>query len=169
MARRWVVPGTCLRVMKSALDKIDEGGRLGSRVIGMDLLRREIRSSRWGWFTLGAVVVSIVGYVVQSIFDYVPAAGIVGFLAFWGLFVAPALIALVTGAVAVVTGRKRGDHTVRCGFVGLGYALLAQTVQSAWDLGAGEIDFTVIATFVVAGVAAVSAVVMLRATRRTSS
>jgi hypothetical protein len=52
--------------------------------------------------------------------------------------------------------------------VGLGYAVLAQTVQSAWDLSAGEIDFTVIATFVVAGLAAVSAVAMLRATRRTS-
>ena len=47
----------------------------------MDLLRRETRSSRWGWITLGAVGVSIVGYVVQSIFDYVPAPGIVGFLA----------------------------------------------------------------------------------------
>jgi hypothetical protein len=135
----------------------------------MDLLRRETRSSRWGWITLGAVGVSIVGYVVQSIFDYVPAPGIVGFLAFWGLFAAPALVALVAGGVAVVTGRKRGDHTVRFGLVGLGYAVLAQTVQSAWDLSAGEIDFTVIATFVVAGLAAVSAVAMLRATRRTSS
>ena len=135
----------------------------------MDLLRREIKSSRWGWITLGAVGVSIVGYVVQSIFDYVPAPGIVGLLAFWGLFMAPALVALVAGGVAVVTGRKRGDHTVRFGFVGLGYAVLAQTVQSAWDLSAGEIDFTVIATFVVAGLAAVSAVAMLRATRGTPS
>ena len=75
----------------------------------------------------------------------------------------------MAGGVAVVTGRKRGDHTVRFGLVGLGYAVLAQTVQSAWDLSAGEIDFTVIATFVVAGLAAVSAVAMLRATRRTSS
>ena len=130
--------------------------------------RREIRSSAWGWLTLGAVGASIVGYVVQSLFDYVPAPGIVGLLSFYVLFLTPAVVALVAGGIAVLTGRKRKDHTARFGFAGLAYAVLAQTVQSTWDVAAGEIDFTVIATYVVVALLAATGVVLLRRAGRTS-
>jgi branched-subunit amino acid transport protein len=127
---------------------------------------RDKNASPWGWIALGAVVASIVGYVVQSIFDYVTAPAIVGQISFYGLFGAPAIVALVAGAVAVVTGWKRHDHTVRFGLVGMVYFVLAQTVQVSWDLAGGETDLTVIATYVVAGLTAVSVVLLRRLARR---
>jgi hypothetical protein len=44
--------------------------------------------------------------------------------------------------------------------------VLAQTVQVSWDLAGGETDLTVIATYVVAGLTAVSVVLLRRLARR---
>jgi hypothetical protein len=127
---------------------------------------RDTNASPWGWIALGAVAASIVGYVVQSIFDYVTAPAIVGQISFYGLFGAPAVVALVAGAVAVVIGWKRHDHTVRFGLVGIVYFVLAQTIQSSWDLARGETDLTVIGTFVVLVLTALSVLLLRRFARR---
>ena len=76
---------------------------------------------------------SAVGYATQTALDYVSKPDIVGQLVFYGLFGGFAIAALVTGIVAVVTGRHRRDHTVRLGLVAIGYVALAQTIQSLWD------------------------------------
>jgi hypothetical protein len=123
-------------------------------------------ASAWGWIALGAVAASIIGYGVQSIFDYVTAPAIVGEISFYGLFGATAIIALVAGTVAVVTGWSRHDHTVRFGLVGIVYSVLAQTIQSSWDLARGETDLTVIATFSVLVLTALSVLLLRRFARR---
>ena len=128
--------------------------------------RGNTQASIWGWIAVGAAGVSIVGYVVQSIFDYVTAPAIVGQLAFYGLYAGPAVAALVAGGIALVTGWRRGDSTVRFGVVGVAYFVLAQTVQSLWDVVRGETDWAAIATFVIAGLMAIAAVVLSRAHRR---
>lgn len=90
-------------------------------------------ASPWGWTALGAVVISAVGYATQTILDYVPDPAIVGALVFFGLFAGFALVALFSGVIAVATGWKRTDHTLRFGLIGIGYVALAQTIQSLWD------------------------------------
>jgi hypothetical protein len=92
-----------------------------------------VKASLWGWTALGATVVSAVGYATQTALDYVSKPDIVGQLVFYGFFGGFAIAALVTGIVAVVTGRHRRDHTVRLGLVAIGYVALAQTIQSLWD------------------------------------
>jgi hypothetical protein len=92
-----------------------------------------IKASAWGRAALGATVVSAVGYATQIALDYVSKPAIVGQLVFFGLFGGFAIAALVTGVVAVVTGRHRRDHTVRLGLVAMGYVALVQTIQSLWD------------------------------------
>ena len=92
-----------------------------------------VKASLWGWTALGATIVSAVGYATQTALDYVSKPDIVGQLVFYGLFGGFAIAALVTGIVAVVTGRHRRDHTVRLGLVAIGYVALAQTIQSLWD------------------------------------
>jgi hypothetical protein len=91
------------------------------------------RASAWGQIAIGATVVSAVGYVVQVILDFVPDPAIVGALIFFGLFGATAIVALISGIGAVVTGRKRNDHTVLLGLIAIAYVVLMQTIQSLWD------------------------------------
>jgi hypothetical protein len=93
----------------------------------------QIKASPWGRAALGATVVSAVGYAVQNALDYVSLPDIVGQLAFFGLFAGSAIAALVTGVVAVVTGRHRRDHTVRLGLIAIAYVPLAQAVLSLRD------------------------------------
>src|SRR5262245_39677790 len=126
----------------------------------------DTNASPWGWIALGAVAASIVGYAVQSVFDYVTAPAIVGQISFYGLFGAPAVVALVAGVVAVVTGWKRHDHTVRFGLVGIVYFVLAQTVQVSWDLASGDTDLTTTVSYGVAALTAVSVVLLSRLARR---
>jgi hypothetical protein len=90
-------------------------------------------TSPWGWMAAGATILSVVGYAVQTVLDHVDEPGLVGEIEFYGVFVGFALVALIAGAVAVITGRKRGDLTMRLGFIAVGYALLAQAIQSLWD------------------------------------
>jgi hypothetical protein len=90
-------------------------------------------ASQWGWIAAGATILSVVGYAVQTVLDHVDEPAPVGEIEFYGLFVGFALVALIAGAVAAVTGRKRGDLTMSLGFIAVGYVLLAQVIQSLWD------------------------------------
>jgi len=90
-------------------------------------------ASRWRWIAGGATIASAVGYAVQARLDYVSKPALVGEIEFYGLFVGFACVALVAGAVAVITGRRRGDLTMRFGFIAVAYVLLAQLIQSLWD------------------------------------
>jgi hypothetical protein len=90
-------------------------------------------TSQWGWIAAGATILSVVGYAVQTVLDHVDEPALIGEIEFYGLFVGFALVALIAGGVAVITGRKRGDLTMRLGFVAVAYVLLAQAIQSLWD------------------------------------
>jgi hypothetical protein len=92
-----------------------------------------LNASRWGWIAAGATVASTIGYIVQTILDYVPAPALVGEIEFYGLFAGFAFVALIAGAVAVITGRRRRDLTMRLGLIAIAYVLLAQLIQSLWD------------------------------------
>jgi len=87
----------------------------------------------WGWVAAGATILSAIGYVVQTIFDHVREPALLAEIEFYGLFLGFALVALVAGAVSVVTGWRRADLTMRLGFIAVAYALLAQLIQSLWD------------------------------------
>jgi hypothetical protein len=87
----------------------------------------------WGWAAAGASILSAIGYAVQTILDHVDEPELVGEVEFYGLFVGFAFVALLAGAVAVITGRTRGDLTMRLGFIAIAYVLLAQLIQSLWD------------------------------------
>ncbi len=91
-------------------------------------------ASPWARIAIGATIVSAIGYAVQTILDYVSEPAIVGELEFYGVFVGFALVALVTGAVALFTGWRRDDQTSKLlGLISVGYVLLAQVIQSLWD------------------------------------
>jgi hypothetical protein len=90
-------------------------------------------ASRLGWIAVGATVMSVIGYVVQTILDHVDEPALVGEIEFYGLFVGFAIVALIAGTAAVMRGRRRGDLTMRLGFIAVGYVLLAQAIQSLWD------------------------------------
>jgi hypothetical protein len=90
-------------------------------------------ASPWGWLAVAAMVVSALGYIVQTVLDHVYAPPIVGRLEFYGAFVAFACLALLTGATATVVGRRRSDLTLSLAFVALAYVLFAQVTQSLWD------------------------------------
>jgi lysylphosphatidylglycerol synthetase-like protein (DUF2156 family) len=95
--------------------------------------KQPLKASAWGWIALLSTIVSAIGYATQTILDYVPDPSIVGALVYFGLFAGFALAALLSGVIAVVTGRKRADHTLHLGLLAVGYVALAQTIQSIWD------------------------------------
>ena len=74
---------------------------------------------------------NVTAFLISGIAASEPA--LVGEIEFYGLFVGFACVALVAGAVAVITGRRRGDLTMRFGFIAVAYVLLAQLIQSLWD------------------------------------
>jgi hypothetical protein len=86
-----------------------------------------------GWIAIRAAVVSALGYIVQIILDFVPRAGKFGAIVYFGVFGAGAILALLSGAAAVVIGRKRRDSTLRLGVIAIAYVVLVQTIQSLWD------------------------------------
>jgi hypothetical protein len=92
-----------------------------------------IHASPWGLIAFGAAVVSAIGYAVQTILDYVPEPAVVGEIEFYGLFAGFAIVALVAGIVAVITGWRKDDHTRSLGLVAIAYVVLVQTTQSLWD------------------------------------
>jgi hypothetical protein len=81
----------------------------------------------------GAAVVSEVGYMIQTILDWVPDAALVGEIEFYGLFACFAAVALIAGIVAVITGWRSGDQTRVLGLVAIGYVVLVQALQTLWD------------------------------------
>jgi hypothetical protein len=96
---------------------------------------RRFEASAWGWAAVVATVVSAFGYALQTILDFVPAPSTFEFAEFWGLFAGDAVIAFLTGIVAVVTGwrSRRRDATIAFGLIGIGWLLLAQAIQIVWD------------------------------------
>ena len=90
-------------------------------------------ASAWGWIALGFTILSAVGYALQTLFDYVSVPDDAVRLVFYGLFEWDVLLALLTGIVAVWTGRNRHDWTLRFGLIAIAYVALAQTIQSLWD------------------------------------
>jgi hypothetical protein len=82
---------------------------------------------------LGATLISAVGYAAQTALDYVSDPAFVGQIVFFGLFGGFAIVGLLTGVVAVVSGWNRGDHTRRLGVLAIAYVTLAQVIQSFWD------------------------------------
>jgi len=87
----------------------------------------------WGWIAAASAVVSAIGYVVQTILDHVYAPPLVGQLEFYGVFIGAGGLALVTGAVASLTGFRRSDLTMSLGLLAVAYVLMAQLTQSLWD------------------------------------
>jgi hypothetical protein len=94
---------------------------------------RKRRASIWGWIAAVAAVVSAIGYALQIILDWVPEPAAIGFGVFWGLFAGDAVVGLLAGLVAVAQGWRHPDETIRFGLVGIGWFVLAQTIQSIWD------------------------------------
>jgi hypothetical protein len=92
-----------------------------------------IHASPWGLIAFAAAVVSEIGYMVQTILDWVPEPALLGEIEFYGLFADFAVIALIGGIVAVITGWRSGDQTRVLGLVAIGYFVLVQTLQSLWD------------------------------------
>ncbi len=92
-----------------------------------------IKASRWGWIAIGLTVLSVIGYALQTILDYVPEPAVVGQFVFYGLFAANGIVGLLTGVVAVATGWRRDDSTLRFGLVAIAWVVVVQTIQSMWD------------------------------------
>jgi hypothetical protein len=92
-------------------------------------------ASMWGWAALVATGLSLVGLGVQTILDYVPAPPDFEFAEFWAMFAGDAVIAFLTGVVAIVVGwrTRRRDATLAFGLIGVGWLPLAQVILSVWD------------------------------------
>jgi hypothetical protein len=92
-------------------------------------------ASSWGWAAVVATGLSVLGLVLQTILDYVPAPPDIGYAAFWGVFAGDAVIAFLTGVVAIGVGwrKRRRDATVAFGLIGVGWLLLAQAILIVWD------------------------------------
>lgn len=82
---------------------------------------------------MGATFVSAVGYASQTALAYLSEPAILGETVSYGLFDGLALVAFFTGVIAVASGWRRTDLTLRFGFVAIFYIVLAQTIQSLWD------------------------------------
>ena len=90
-------------------------------------------ASVWGWLALAAATVSVAGYLTQIALDHTPPVGIIDNAVFFGLFEGTGLLGLATGLVALATGWKRSDSTMRFGIIAVAWVILAQTIQSLWD------------------------------------
>jgi hypothetical protein len=92
-------------------------------------------ASWWGWAAVVATGVSVLGLVLQTVLDYVPAPPDFEFAEFWGMFAGDAVIAFLTGVVAIVVGlRTRGcNATIAFGLIGVAWLPLAQALLTVWD------------------------------------
>ena len=92
-------------------------------------------ASWWGWAALVATCLSAMSLVLQTILDYVPAPPDFEFAEFWAMFAGDAVIAFLTGVVAIVIGwrTRRRDATIAFGLIGVGWMPLAQALLSIWD------------------------------------
>ncbi len=89
----------------------------------------------WARAATVAAAVSVVGYALQTILDWVPAPHAFKFAEFWGLFGGSAVVGCLAGVVAVLQGRKLGgwNATLVCGLAGIGWLALAQGIQLVWN------------------------------------
>jgi hypothetical protein len=92
-----------------------------------------IETDLWGSIAFGAAFTSEIGYIVQTILDWVPEPALIGEIDFYGVFAGFAIVALIAGIVAVITGWKSGDQTRVLGLVAIAYVVAVQTLQSLWD------------------------------------
>lgn len=100
-----------------------------------EIYGRRFDASRWGWVAVVAAGISVLGFALQTILDYVPAPSDFKFAEFWGLFAGDAVLGFLTGLVAIIVGWKtrRRDATIAFGLIGVGWLLLAQAILLAWD------------------------------------
>jgi hypothetical protein len=89
----------------------------------------------WARAAAAAATVSVLAYVLQIVLDYVSAPHVFKFAEFWGLFGGTAVLGCLAGAVAVVQGWKAGrwNATLVCGAIGIGWLVLVQAIQLAWN------------------------------------
>jgi len=82
-----------------------------------------------------ATAASALGLVVQTILDYVPAPPDLELAEFWGVFAGDAVVAFLTGAVAIAVGwrTRRHDATLAFGLIGVGWLPLVQALLIVWD------------------------------------
>ena len=90
-------------------------------------------ASKWGWIAGATTVLSLIGYILQTIFDHLTVPWFVAEVDFYAFFTGLAVGALIAGVFSIVVGRGRDDLTVSLGFIALGYVLAAQLLQSLWD------------------------------------
>src|SRR6476469_7143990 len=62
---------------------------------------RTIRANRWAWVAGVATIVSLVGYIAQTVLDHVSTPAIVGQLVFYGVFAGFGIGGLLVGIVAI--------------------------------------------------------------------
>lgn len=94
-----------------------------------------LEASWWGWAAVVATGLSVVGLVLQTILDYVPAPPDLEFAEFWAMFAGDAVIAFLAGVVAIGLGwrTRRRNATLAFGLVGVAWLPLAQALLSVWD------------------------------------
>jgi len=104
-------------------------------VTGIEHLRHRFDASRWGWVAVIAACISMLGFALQTILDYVAAPHDLEFAEFWGLFAGDAVIGFLAGLVAIMLGWRvrRRDATIAFGLFGVGWLLLAQAILLVWD------------------------------------
>ena len=94
---------------------------------------RRLQDFPWGRIALSVTILSAAGYACQTILDYVHLPDDLTRLVFFGFFEWDGVLALITGCVAVIVGRRRNDWTLRLGLLAIGYVVMAQTIQILWD------------------------------------
>jgi hypothetical protein len=94
-----------------------------------------LAASSWGWAALVAASISVLGFALQTLLDYVPLPAGYKFAEFWGLFAGDAIVGFVAGVAAIVVGRRarRSDSTIAFGLIGIGWLCLAQGILLVWN------------------------------------
>lgn len=91
------------------------------------------QASGWARAACAAAIVSLAGFVAQTVLDHVSAPKLVGQLVFYGWFAGFGLGGLALGVVAIARRRRSPDHSALLGWIAIGYVVLAQLVLLVWD------------------------------------
>ena len=91
--------------------------------------------SVWGRVAAVTAVVSILAYGLQIALDHIPAPHAFKFVEFWVVLGGTAVLGCLAGMIAVFQGYRsaRWNATVACGLLGIGWLVLVQAIQLAWN------------------------------------